>query len=150
MPATHLAAMYLASGKITVGDHALTAKVFGLTVDLDVVWSTVLAAIVVLGMGFLLRSRVSAENPGKLQLFWEVVVDQVQELTDSTIGQQGRQFVPLAVAIFFFIWACNWIEAIPSGHSPEWLPAPTSDVNLPLAATSSTTPSPTPCSPRST
>jgi F-type H+-transporting ATPase subunit a len=131
--AGHLASMYLASGKITVGDHALTAKVFGMTVDLDVVWSTGFAAMVVLGVGFYLRSRVSAENPGKLQLFWEVVVDQVQELTDSAIGPQGRQFVPLAIAIFFFIWACNWIEAIPSGHSPEWFPAPTSDVNLPLA-----------------
>jgi F-type H+-transporting ATPase subunit a len=37
------------------------------------------------------------------------------------------------VSIFFFILVCNWFEVIPSGHSPEWFPAPTSDVNLPLA-----------------
>ncbi len=131
--ASTVASLVLASGKITVGDHAVTTKLFGMTIDLDVVWSTVFAAAVVLGMGFYLRSKVSAEHPGKLQLFWEFVVDQVQELTDAAIGPQGRPFVPLAVAIFFFIWVCNWIEAIPSGHSPEWFPAPTADVNLPLA-----------------
>jgi len=39
----------------------------------------------------------------------------------------------LAMSIFIFILVCNWIEVIPSGHNPEWFPAPTSDVNLPLA-----------------
>jgi len=125
--------LYLASGKITVGDHALTAKLFGMTIDLDVVWATVFAGMVVIGLGLLLRSRVSVDKPGKLQIFWETIVEQVTDLTDSAIGPAGRRFVPLAVSIFLFILVCNWIEIIPSGHSPEWFPAPTSDVNLPLA-----------------
>jgi len=131
--ASAFASISLATGKITIGDHPVTTKILGLTVDLDVVWSTLAAAAVVIGLGLLLRSRVSVDRPGKLQLFWEFVVEQVQDLADSAIGPEGRPFVPLAVVIFLFIWTCNWIEAIPSGHSPEWFPAPTSDVNLPLA-----------------
>ena len=63
-----------------------------------------------------------------------MLVEQVQDLTDSAIGvAQGRRFVPLAVTIFIFLLVCNWMEVIPSGHNPEWLPPPTADVNLPLA-----------------
>ncbi len=123
----------LATSTITVGDHAKTTKLFGMTIDLDIVWATLFAAAVVIGLGFLLRWRVTSGTPGKLQLFWETVVEQVQDLTDSAIGPEGRRFVPLAVVIFLFVLVCNWIEVIPSGHNPEWFPAPTADVNLPLA-----------------
>ncbi len=122
-----------ADSTIEVGSHAATAKLFGLNINLDVVWVTVFAAAVVLGLGFAMRARATAGVPGKLQLFWEVLVEQVQDLTDSAIGPNGRRFVPLAVTIFLFLLVCNWIEIIPSGHNPEWFPAPTSDVNLPAA-----------------
>jgi len=121
-------------GEIEVGGHAVTVNVFGLTIDLDIVWATLFAAAVVLTLGFLMRARATDGVPGKLQLFWEVLVEQVQELTDSAIGvAKGRRFVPLAVLIFLFLLICNWMEVIPNGHNPEWLPAPTSDVNLPAA-----------------
>jgi F-type H+-transporting ATPase subunit a len=124
--------LQLASGSISVGDHAKTAKLFGMTIDLDIVWTTLLAAVIVIAMGLVLRRKASATNPGRLQIAWEAIVEQVEDLADSAIGPQGRRFVPLAVCIFMFILICNWIAFIPSGH-PEWLPAPTSDVNLPLA-----------------
>jgi F-type H+-transporting ATPase subunit a len=123
----------LVGASISVGDHARTAQLFGMTVDLDVVWSSLIAAAVVIGLGLLVRSRVSPGSPGKLQLAYETIILQVQELTDSAIGPEGREFVPLAVCLFLFILVCNWMELIPSGHAPEWLPAPTADVNLPLA-----------------
>ena len=119
-------------GEIEIGGHAATVTVFGLTINLDVVWATLFAAAVVLTLGFLMRARATDGVPGKLQLFWEVLVEQVQDLTDSAIGvAQGRRFVPLAVTIFIFLLVCNWMEVIPSGHNPEWLPPPTADVNLP-------------------
>jgi F-type H+-transporting ATPase subunit a len=130
---TAVVASASANGEISVGDHAVTTKVFGLTINMDIVWATVFSAIIVLGLGFAMRRQATSGVPGKLQLFWETVVEQVRELTDSAIGPQGRRFVPLAVAIFLFILTCNWIEIIPSGHNPEWFPAPTADVNLPLA-----------------
>ncbi len=124
----------LATAKISVGDHARTAHLFGMTFDLDIIWSTLVAAAIVLTLGFILRAKVTSGVPGKLQLFWEVMVEQVSDLTDSAIGgEKGRRFVPLGVTIFIFIWVCNWIEIIPSGHNPTWLPTPTADVNLPLA-----------------
>ena len=94
---------------------------------------TLFAAGIVLVLGFLMRRKATDGVPGKLQLFWEVLVEQVQDLTDSALGAKGRRFVPLAVTIFLFLLVCNWIEVIPSGHNPEWFPAPTADVNLPLA-----------------
>jgi F-type H+-transporting ATPase subunit a len=118
---------------IEVGDHAATAHIFGLTINLDVVWTTVAAAAIVLALGFVMRSKATSGVPGKLQLFWETLVEQVYDLTDSAIGPKGRKYVPLAVSIFLFLLVCNWIEIIPSGHNPEWFPAPTSDVNLPAA-----------------
>ena len=118
---------------IDVGGHAATAKVFGMTIALDVVWATLAAAAVVLTLGFIMRAKVTSGVPGKLQLFWETLVEQVSGIVDSAIGPAGKKFIPLAIAIFFFILVCNWIEIIPSGHNPEWFPAPTSDVNLPLA-----------------
>ncbi len=126
-------AIPMAVGKITVGDHAVTTKVFGLTIDVDIVYATLVAAAIVLGLGFWARSKATSGVPGRLQLFWETVVEQVCDLTDSAIGPEGRRFVPLATALFLFILTCNWIEIIPSGHNPEWFPAPTADVNLPLA-----------------
>lgn len=119
--------------EISVGDHAATAHVLGLTINLDVVWVTLFAAGVVLTLMFMLRSRITSGVPGKLQLFWETLIEQIYELIDSAIGPGGRKYAPLAVTIFLFLLICNWIEIIPSGHNPEWFPAPTSDVNLPLA-----------------
>ena len=125
--------MIAAGPTIQIGDHAATAQLFGMTISLDIVWSTLFAAAVVLVTGFMMRSRVTSGVPGKLQLFWETLVEQVCELTDSAIGPKGRKYVPLAVTIFFFLLVCNWMEIIPSGHNPERLPPPTADINLPLA-----------------
>ena len=131
--ATLLAAVH-ADGEIEVGGHASTITVLGLTINLDIVWATLFAAAIVLWLGFALRARATDGVPGKLQLVWEVLVEQVQDLTDSALGvAKGRRFVPLAVTIFIFLLVCNWMEILPSGHNPEWLPAPTSDVNLPAA-----------------
>ncbi|HEY7931569.1 MAG TPA: F0F1 ATP synthase subunit A [Acidimicrobiales bacterium] len=126
----------LALKVIHVGEHP-TASLFGLRVDTDVVTSTLLAAAILLLLGFGMRARVTDGVPGKLQLFWEVLVEQVEELATSAMGPKGRRFVPIGVTLFLFILICNWIGFIPSamhpGVSAEILPAPTSDVNLPFA-----------------
>ena len=126
--------MYLlASGTITIGDHRGVVHVPGIgTVDLDVVWTTLIAAAIVLGLGLLMRRKVTSGVPGKLQLFWETLVEQVADLAESAIGPQGRPFVGLGVTIFIFILVCNWLAFIPSGD-PGILAPPTGDVNLPLA-----------------
>jgi F-type H+-transporting ATPase subunit a len=123
----------LASGTIKIGDHrgVVHLPIIG-TVDLDVVWTTLIAAAIVLGLGLLMRRKVTSGVPGKLQLFWETLVEQVADLAESAIGPSGRRFVGLGVTIFFFILICNWLAFIPSGD-PGILAPPTADVNLPLA-----------------
>jgi F-type H+-transporting ATPase subunit a len=122
----------LASGNITIGDHHGVVRVAGLTIYLDVVWTTLIAAGIVLGLGLLMRRKVTSGVPGKLQLVWETLVEQVSDLATSAIGPEGLPFVGLGVTIFFFILVCNWLAFIPSGE-PGFLAAPTGDVNLPLA-----------------
>ena len=129
--------MLYAAKEIRVGEHP-TTHLFGLTINLDIVASTLLAAAIFLFLAFKMRSKVTEGVPGKLQLFWEYIVfDLVGELAESSMGPRGKKFVPIGVTLFIFILICNWIGFIPSamhpGVSGEILPAPTSDVNLPLA-----------------
>lgn len=128
-----LAAAVRTGAEIDVGGHAVTTTWGPLTISLDIVWGTLVAAGVVLLLGFMMRARATAGVPGKLQLVWELLLEQVTEIAESALGKEAKRFIPLALSIFVFILACNWLEMIPSGHNPEWLPAPTADVNLPLA-----------------
>jgi F-type H+-transporting ATPase subunit a len=122
----------LASGNITIGQHHGVFHVAGLTIYGDVVWTTLIAAAILLAFGLRMRAQATSGVPGKLQLFWETVVEQVSDLAASAIGPEGLPFVGLGVTIGLFILVCNWIAFIPSGD-PGYLSPPTGDVNLPLA-----------------
>ena len=125
-----------AAKQLSVGVHP-TTHLFGLTIDLDVVASTLLAMAIFLFLGFRMVSKVTDGVPGKLQVFWEVLVEQVNDLAVSAMGPKGRRYVPIGITLFLFILISNWIGFIPSalhpGASGEILPSPTGDVNLPLA-----------------
>lgn len=125
-----------AAKTISVGVHP-TVSVFGLTINLDIVASTLFATAIFLFLAFRMRGKITAGVPSKLQLFWEVLTEQVTDLAVSAMGPRGKKFVPIGVTLFLFILICNWIGFIPSalrpGISGEILPAPTGDVNLPLA-----------------
>jgi F-type H+-transporting ATPase subunit a len=122
----------LASGNITIGDHHGVVRVAGMTIYLDVVWTTLIAAAIVLALGLRMRAKATSGVPGKLQLFWETLVEQVTNLAQSAIGPEGVPFVGLGLTIGLFVLVCNWIAFIPSGD-PGFLAPPTGDVNLPLA-----------------
>jgi F0F1-type ATP synthase membrane subunit c/vacuolar-type H+-ATPase subunit K len=122
------------SQNIDIGDH-ITRKIFGLSVELDIVWSTLIAGVIVVGLGLYVARRATSGVPGKAQLFFETVVDQVQQLVESTVGPAGAKIVPLAVTLFLFILTANWLEVIPSAPAgtKELLPSPTGNVNLTYA-----------------
>jgi F-type H+-transporting ATPase subunit a len=122
----------LASGNITIGDHHSVWHVAGLTIYGDVVWTTLLAAAIVMTLGLLMRRRVTSGVPGKLQLLWELLVEQISDLASSAIGPEGLPFVGMGLTIGLFILVCNWLAFIPSGD-PGFIAPPTGDVNLPLA-----------------
>ena len=86
-------------------------------------------------LGLVLRAKATAGVPGKYQLVFETIVGAATNQVRSTMGDQGLFAVPLAVVLFIFILICNWFEIIPTewpGHF-QALPAPTGDINLPLA-----------------
>lgn len=117
---------------LPVGAH-IVSKVGPFHLYVDDVLSTAVAGAIVLAIGFYLRSRVTSGVPGKLQLAWEAIVNWVSGQVESTMGDAGRPIVPLAVTLFTFILIANWLELIPSGHDPQYLPAPTGDINFTAA-----------------
>ncbi len=128
----HLIGLPLLASDIAVGEHP-TANWFGLTVDVDTVWATVIAGLVVVVLGLVLRAKTTSGVPGKFQLVWEMGVGAVQRQVDESIGPRGAKVVPLALTLFVFIFVCNLFEVLGIGSRYEFLPAPTSDINLPLA-----------------
>jgi F-type H+-transporting ATPase subunit a len=128
--------MRYSAKEISVGVHPMV-HLFGLSVDYDIVLSTLVAMVIFLALMFRMTATVSEGVPGKLQVLWEMIQEMVSGLATSVMGERGKKFVPLGVTLFVFILICNWIGVLPTsmhpGSSGDILPAPTSDVNLPLA-----------------
>jgi F-type H+-transporting ATPase subunit a len=88
--------------------------------------------MVLLIVGFLtilslfIRSRLSVENPGRLQIAMEDVVSAIVGLLEQWIGPKGRHFLPLIGTFGFFILIGNYMGLIPG------LMAPTSNINVTL------------------
>lgn len=115
--------------EIPVGEH-VTAHAFGMTFNIDTIWTTAIAGLVVIGLGFWFRAKVTSGVPSKIQLVWETLVDWVNGQVKDQLGRLNPFVVPLAASLFIFILVANYIELIPSGEHPKLLPAPTADVNL--------------------
>ena len=80
----------------------------------------------VTALGLLLRSRLSVENPGKLQIVLEDGIRALQGLLTSWIGPQGARFLPLIATLGLFILIANYMGLVPG------LMAPTSSINVTL------------------
>jgi F-type H+-transporting ATPase subunit a len=122
---------------IEIGQHVVR-KIGGISFNLDTIWTTAIAGLIVIGLGLLARRALTKETadqvPTKLQLLWETVVDQVNSQVEETLGTVQPYVTPLAICLFFFILTANWLELIPSEPgSVHLLPAPTSDTNLTYA-----------------
>jgi F-type H+-transporting ATPase subunit a len=119
-------------GGVQVGEH-LQWHVLGLTINVDTVVSTVLAAVIVLGFGLYLAAKATAKVPSGLQLVFEAVTDRVESEVENGIGIRTAPFVvPLAISLFFFILLSNWLSILPHAWE-EYVRPPTSDVNLTFA-----------------
>lgn len=119
----------LLAADIEVGHHR-TTEIFGMTVNVDTVVSTILAGLIVFGVGLYMARRASSGRPSKLQLAFETIVGAVQKQVESSMGPVAPFVVPLAVTLFLFILIANWIGLLPSGG---YLEAPSADINMTLA-----------------
>ncbi|MEO6886112.1 MAG: F0F1 ATP synthase subunit A [Jatrophihabitantaceae bacterium] len=118
---------------VNVGEH-IEWHVFGVTLNGDTITGTLVAGAIIVILGLLLRRKLNARKPGGVQLFFETVTAQVEEQVESTMGIRTAPYVvPLAMGLFLFILIANWLSIIPTGHHPEYMPPPASDVNLTYA-----------------
>jgi F-type H+-transporting ATPase subunit a len=132
---------FLAEAAIEVGHHE-TARWFGMTVNVDTVASSAIAAVIVIALAFFLRAKVTSTGvPGGVQLFFEAITIQMRNQIETAIGLRIAPFVlPLAVTLFVYILISNWLSVLPvqythsAGGSPKELFAPpASDINYVLA-----------------
>lgn len=120
-----------APSKIHVGDH-VTAHFFGLDFNIDTIVSTSVAALIVLGLAFYLRVKITSGVPNGVQLFFESVTVQMRNQVEGAIGMKVAPFaLPLAVTLFTFILLSNWLSVLPVQYgSGELIAPPASDVNF--------------------
>ncbi len=87
----------------------------------------VMCALIVLFVTVLcliVRSRLSVENPGKLQIVFEDLVGAVVGLLRENIGPKGPKYLPLIGTIGLFIFVANMMGKIPG------LMSPTANINV--------------------
>jgi F-type H+-transporting ATPase subunit a len=72
------------------------------------------------------RSRLSVENPGKLQIVIEDGVRAMVGMLEQWIGPKGPKYLPLVGTLFVFILFSNYLGLIPG------FMAPTSSLNVTL------------------
>jgi F-type H+-transporting ATPase subunit a len=135
---TSIPAILPAEVEIHPGEHP-EGHFLGMTWNLDTIWVTVVAGLIVCLLGLWARRQLTLKTddyvPTKLQLVWESVVKEVQTQVEDNLGRVHPYVVPLATALFFFILVANWLEVIPTEPNKHLhlLPSPTADTNLTYA-----------------
>ena len=86
----------------------------------------IVIAIALTALSLVVRSRLSVENPGSLQVALEDFITAFQGLLADFVGPKGPNYLPLVVSIFVVIWLSNLSGLVPG------LMAPTSNLNVTL------------------
>lgn len=111
------------------GDHAKPFLVeqldhlFGGKVPEEIILVGILF-VIVFTLVFLLRGKLSVDNPSKGQQLLEVSVAAIRDLLDQVVGPYGRRYVPVIGSFAFFILIANLMGLIPG------LMAPTDKINV--------------------
>lgn len=83
-----------------------------------------LAGKVALGSG---EEAVAPASKFSLKGIYEMLLELIVGVTDMVVGEEGRKFVPMFTAIFFYVWINNLIGILP-GMTPA-----TDNINTTLA-----------------
>jgi F-type H+-transporting ATPase subunit a len=89
----------------------------------------VMVMLIVAGVAVLclvVRSRLSVENPGKLQIVMEDGLRALVGMMEQWIGPKGPRYFPLVGTLFVFILLSNYLGLVPG------FMAPTSNLNVTL------------------
>ncbi len=83
----------------------------------------ILVVLIIMVLFAFLRSRLSAERPGKLQMTFEAIYGFVSGQAHDAIEHGSRKYVPFFGTLFIFILFMNLIGIIPGFESPTMTPA---------------------------
>ena len=108
--------------------HQIIIPFFGhnITINLEVIVMTwiVFAVLIVLGIA---ASRKKSILPKPFQIFGELIVSMLYDLTEDALGKDmAQKYAPMICALFMFLLLSNWLGIIP--HLEE----PTKDLNTTL------------------
>ena len=83
----------------------------GVHIDLSITNSVMamLIAVGVTALFFALSTARASIIPGRMQVMAEGVFGLIDDLTESIIGHDGRQFFPYVFSLFLFILSCNLV-----------------------------------------
>ena len=84
----------------------------------DHVVMAIFVALLLVVFALWFRSRISLENPGKLQLMLEAVVGGLLGMLEENVGHKGRQFLGLVGTLGLFILVSNLLGLVPFFSSP--------------------------------
>ena len=71
---------------------------------------------------FLVRSRLSVDDPGGLQHIFESVEGFIKNQSNEIIGHHSEGYTPFLATLLFFILFCNLLGVIPGFESPTAVP----------------------------
>jgi F-type H+-transporting ATPase subunit a len=92
----------------------------------DFIVMSLLILLTVSVLCLFIRTRLSVENPGMLQLALEEGLSFLNGMLDDYIGPKGRSYLPLVGTMFIFILIGNLMGLVPG------LKSPTSNFNVTL------------------
>ena len=109
------------------GTHVVT-ELFGMQVNLDTIFTTWLAAIIVI-LVTLAATRGRAMVPSGIQNAMEMLVEALCNQFRDNIGHKYRQVATWLLTLFLFIFTSNQLGLLPTNHLTA---SPTNDVNTTL------------------
>jgi F-type H+-transporting ATPase subunit a len=83
----------------------------------------ILVVVIIMVLFAFLRSRLSADKPGKLQLIFEAVYNLVAGQAHDAVEHGSSKYVPFVGTLFIFVLFMNLIGVIPGFESPTMTPA---------------------------
>jgi F-type H+-transporting ATPase subunit a len=84
-------------------------------------WENVIFSLLVAGFIILfvrLASRNPELQPGKLQNFVELIVEELEKFIMGILGPRGRKFVPFLGTLFLYILCMNYLGLVPLMKAP--------------------------------
>lgn len=89
------------------------------TLNLDTLVITFITGVLFLGVFLYVVKHFKNENPGKLQVATEMVVEEIQKLVSEVFHGKSKLIAPLALSIFIWVLLLNAFDLIPVDFFPR-------------------------------